>query len=291
MWHFGRAFSWTVIERSLAEAGVPAIPSKKKFVDLRPRKFLPETTTLWSFQNRGNWAVHDSAYRGNWAPEVPRNLILRYTKKGDWVLDPFIGGGTTAIECLLLERNCIGFDVNPAALALARHKLKTLRHKLKARLDGHLGKKLPEAHLFAGDARSMQQVQSSSVQLVCAHPPYLDIIEYTRRNPADFSTIYDPDRYLREMTKVFYEVFRCLKPGGLFCILIGDVRRCGRFIPLGFRVLNALLDCFDLEEIVIKRQHQCATMPFYNSKKNAFLRIAHEYLFVLRKPTETAPIS
>jgi len=135
----------------------------------------------------------------------------------------------------------------------------------------------------------MRQVRSSSVQLVCAHPPYLDIIEYTRRDPADFSTISDPHRYVREMRKVSYEIFRCLKPGGVFCVLIGDVRRSGRFIPLGFMVLNVLLDSFDLEEIVIKKQHQCATTPFYNSTNNNFLRIAHEYLFVLRKSTEADP--
>ncbi|GBD10408.1 hypothetical protein HRbin23_00049 [bacterium HR23] len=44
---------------------------------LQPAEFRLETTTVWSFENRGKWATHRGDYRGNWAPEIPRNLILR----------------------------------------------------------------------------------------------------------------------------------------------------------------------------------------------------------------------
>jgi len=59
-------------------------------------KFEPEstgiqTTTVWSFPERGNWATHKPTYRGNWAPQIPRNLILKYTQEGDLVLDPMEG--------------------------------------------------------------------------------------------------------------------------------------------------------------------------------------------------------
>lgn len=50
--------------------------------------------------------VHKSDWRGNWSPEVARNLILRYSNEGDVLLDPMIGGGTTAIEAKIL---CLSF--------------------------------------------------------------------------------------------------------------------------------------------------------------------------------------
>src|SRR4051794_39613869 len=82
----------------------------------RPRGFRLEPTTVWDFPERGAWASHDGGYRGNWSPYLPRNLILRYTQPGDLILDPFVGGGTTAIEAKLLGRHCVALDINGAAL-------------------------------------------------------------------------------------------------------------------------------------------------------------------------------
>lgn len=74
-----------------------------KISKINPENFEQECSTVWSFARRGKWATHNSKYRGNWAPEVVRNLILRYSKEKYCLLDPMIGGGTTAIECKLLN--------------------------------------------------------------------------------------------------------------------------------------------------------------------------------------------
>ena len=91
---------------------------------LNPENFEQECTTVWSFARRGNWATHKSKYRGNWAPEVVRNLIIRYSSENDFLLDPMIGGGTTAIECKLLNRNLLALDINPNALNFTPQWLK-----------------------------------------------------------------------------------------------------------------------------------------------------------------------
>ena len=77
---------------------------------LEPVDFGLERTTVWSFENRGKWATHRGDYRANWAPEIPRNLILRFTSPGDTVLDQMVGSGTTLVECRPLDRNGIGVD-------------------------------------------------------------------------------------------------------------------------------------------------------------------------------------
>ena len=70
----------------------------------QPEQFKLEETTIWSFKERGSWASHKGDYRGNCPPQVPRNLIMKYTNEGDIVLDTFCGSGTTRIETKLLNR-------------------------------------------------------------------------------------------------------------------------------------------------------------------------------------------
>jgi len=62
-----------------------------------------------------------------------------YTKPGELVLDPMVGGGTTLIEARLLGRNAIGVDINYDAIILTLHRLyyleKALEHSRKDELD------------------------------------------------------------------------------------------------------------------------------------------------------------
>ena len=95
----------------------------KKITKWEPEDFELEMTTHWSFPKRGDWATHDAKWRGNWSPYIPRNIILRYSKEGDLVLDQFAGGGTTLVEAKLLRRNIIGVDVNNVALNRCKEKV------------------------------------------------------------------------------------------------------------------------------------------------------------------------
>lgn len=89
---------------------------------LQPDNFEKESTSVWSVPERGKWATHNPKYRGNFAPQIPRNAILKYSKENDFVLDPMMGSGTTLIETKLLNRKGIGFDINPATINIAKKK-------------------------------------------------------------------------------------------------------------------------------------------------------------------------
>nr|WP_278278190.1 DNA methyltransferase [Blautia sp.] len=79
--------------------------------------------TVWSFPERGSWATHSGKYRGNWSPYVPRNIILRYSNPGEWILDQFLGSGTTLVEAKLLNRNAVGVDINPQSVSISEKNL------------------------------------------------------------------------------------------------------------------------------------------------------------------------
>lgn len=264
----------------------------KKIKALHPKSFAEERTTVWSFKSRGDWATHSGEYRGNWSPYIPRNVILKYSKPGELVLDYFCGAGTTAVEAKLLGRRCIAFDINDKAIELAK---KNVDFKIEPQqltfIDNKIFPQVYEPELSVGDARDLSFLQDNSIDLICAHPPYANIIHYTDSKEGDLS-FFDIEDFLREMSKVAKESYRVLKPGRQCAILIGDTRRKKHVIPLGFRLINVYLDAgFKLRELVIKRQHNCKTTGFWyaSSIKHNFLLLAHEYLPIFEKPKRIAP--
>jgi len=235
-----------------------------------------ETTTVWSFPERGSWATHKPTYRGNWAPQIPRNLILKYTQEGDLVLDPMVGAGTTLIEAKLLNRDAIGIDVNAQAIKLTKEAL-------KFEVDN---KSKQEA--YVGDTRKLEKIANDSIDLIVTHPPYLNIIKYSEHPiSGDLSNIGSLSKFIVELESVVKEFYRVLKPDHYCVILIGDTRRHRHYVPLAFNVMSLFLkNGFILKEDIIKIQHNCQTTPRWSSeaKKYDFYLIMHEHLFVFRKP-------
>ena len=246
----------------------------KKISKWEPEDFELEMTTHWSFPKRGDWATHDAKWRGNWSPYIPRNILLRYSKENDLVLDQFVGGGTTLVEAKLLNRNIIGVDVND--IALNRCKEKT-----NFDYEGANGK----IYLRKGDARNLNFIHDKSVDLICTHPPYANIIKYSEDIDEDLSRLKVND-FLEEMKKVADECYRVLKSDKFCAILMGDTRQKGHMVPMSFDVMSIFQEAgFKLKELIIKEQHNCKATGFWktNSIKYNFLLIAHEYLFVFRK--------
>ncbi|MHA2143325.1 MAG: TRM11 family SAM-dependent methyltransferase, partial [Candidatus Thorarchaeota archaeon] len=152
--------------------------SKFKVTHLNPKNFQQESTTVWSFKNRGKWATHNGNYRGNWSPYIPRNVILRYSQPSDLVLDQFCGGGTTAVEAKLLGRRCLARDISPAAVALTLRNL-GFEIPVQQKLDESESLYVYDPLVEVGDARNLDDIEDASVDLVCTHPPYANIVQYS----------------------------------------------------------------------------------------------------------------
>ncbi|MBQ9746946.1 MAG: methyltransferase domain-containing protein [Clostridia bacterium] len=243
-----------------------------KNIPLQPENFELETNTVWAFPDRGKWATHDAKYRGNWSPYIPRNIILRYSEEGDLVLDQFIGGGTTAVEAKLTHRNFVGFDINPSAIELSKSKC-------NFEFDTTCS-----TEISLCDARKLS-LPNESVDLICTHPPYADIIKYSDGIDGDLSHMPIKE-FLPEIHKVAEEAYRVLKKGKYCAVLMGDTRQKGMVQPLAFDTMTMFrLAGFQLKEIIIKEQHNCKATGFWktNSVKYNFLLLAHEYLFIFKK--------
>lgn len=146
---------------------------------------------------------------------MSRNLILRYSKPGDWVLDQFMGSGTTLVEAKLLNRNAVGVDINPQSVLISETNLKfqcETYSKISTR---------------NGNATDLHFIKDSRIDFICTHPRYANIIKYSKGIEGDISLL-GVEKFLAEIHKAAEESFRVLKKGKMCAVMIGDVRKYGK---------------------------------------------------------------
>mgnify|MGYP001589446617 FL=1 len=248
-----------------------------------PNGFLPEATTVWDFPIRGNWATHKSDYRGNFAPQIARNLILNYSEEGELILDPMVGSGTTLIEARILNRNAMGYDINQKAVDITTERL-------NFKVDNN-----STQTVSIGDVRNLSAIEDNAIDLIVTHPPYANIVTYSdRKNPDDLSSIAGIPKFLEQLTTGIQELFRVLKPNRYCAVLIGDTRKAQHYVPLSHFVLGLCLRSgFVLKEEIIKTQHNTKYANRWMKSANhfKFYLIMHEHLFVFRKPRNGEDLS
>lgn len=219
-----------------------------------------QTTTLWEYpsQHYGTGLQGDPRYVGATPSYVIWNLIRRYTREGELVVDPMCGSGTTLDVAKETGRVARGFDLSPY-----------------------------RADIEKADARKLPLARES-VQLVFLDPPYGDHIDYSD-DPACIGKLsaYDA-RYYEEMSQVIREGVRVLAPGGVFGLYVCDFfdKKKG-FAPVGFQLFAIMTSMLEpLDVISVTRHHKTLSMGNYHraaEEGNFFLR-GFNYLFIARKP-------
>ncbi len=242
------------------------------------------TDSLWIIPERDKTGKHDNSYHGNFVPQIPRQLILRYTKPGDVVLDPFVGSGTTAFEAETLRRNFIGIDIQ-----------KKLIEQIKKKLD----RNDTFLELITGDSTStttfekvretLEKNQRKSVQLAILHPPYADIIKFSD-SVRDLSNAKTLKSFLSLFSESIKNSVDVLGNGRYLAIVIGDKYTKGQWVPLGFYCMyEAQKLGLTLKSIIIKnmsgnraKQNKEAIWR-YRALSSDYYIFKHEYILIFKK--------
>jgi 16S rRNA G966 N2-methylase RsmD len=231
-------------------AGISEIKTGKiNEINLRRWKEYDEviTDSLWVLERRDNSGAHVAEYWGNFIPQIPHQMMVRYTKKGDWVLDTFVGSGTTLIECRRLGRNGIGIELNPKVAQRARELVEREQNKGNVTTD-----------IVVGDNRTID-IKSvltrhaiDRVQLLIMHPPYHDIIKFSE-DTHDLSNAKTTQDFLSMFGQSVENATPYLEKGRYFALIIGDKYSKGEWIPLGFFCMNEVLKRgYSLKAIIVK---------------------------------------
>jgi DNA modification methylase len=245
----------------------PRGPDKKrsapasKHIPRKPPVGL-QTTTLWDYpsQHYGDKMQGDKDYVGATPSYVIWNLLMRYTREGDKILDPMCGSGTTLDVCKDLKRDGIGFDISP------------YRDDIKQ-----------------GDARHLP-LKSGTVDFVFIDPPYSTHIKYSGHARCIGELDARGGGYYEAMTEVLVELARLLKPGGHLGLYVSDSFQKGQpFCAIGFELFQLMKQKAKLEPIdivaVTRRNKTLMRNNWHTaaSDGNYFLR-GFNYLFIMQKP-------
>ncbi len=182
-----------------------------------------------------------------------------------------MGSGTTLVEAKLLNRNAVGVDINPQSVLISETNL-----QFQCETNSKI-------YLRNASATDLSFINDARIDFICTHPPYANIIKYSKNVNGDISLL-SVDGFLKKMCLAAQESYRILKKGKICAVMIGDMRKYGRIVPLGFRVMECFLQAgFMSKEIIIKEQHNCHSTQYWEQQNNNFLLLAHEYIFVFQK--------
>lgn len=215
---------------------------RNKLNDLTSTEWIPETISVWNQKGLGAKHPDVKIEKQHPAPfsftDVAR-LIRFFTKKGDVVLDPFLGIGSTLKACAIEGRRGIGVELNPKYAQLSKERIEneTDEYTLK---DQQL--------VYQGDSREvLTTIDENSIDFVVTSPPYWNILHKKdhkvkqEREQHELDTKYSDHKddlgnideyedFLNELNSIFEKCAVVLKPQKYMAVVVSDFREKSKYI-------------------------------------------------------------
>lgn len=243
------------------------------------------TDSWWAIPKRDRSSSHMGDYWGNFVPQIPHQLMRRFTRPGEWVLDPFAGSGTTLIECRSLGRHGLAHELDPKVVALARRRVAAAANPYDVQTVVVQGDSTT-----ADFAALLSAAGGRSAHLAILHPPYHDIIVFGD-DARNLSRAPDVTSFYAALAAVAERVLEVLEPQRYLALVIGDKYSGGEWVPLGFESMAVLQRLgLRLKSTIVKNFEATAgkrgqeELWRYRALAGGFYVFKHEYIFLMQKP-------
>lgn len=220
-----------------------------------------EASTCWDFpdQSWGEIPCGDPSFHGVTPARCVVNLVRRYSRPRDIILDPMAGSGTVSDVAKALGRRPVAFDLFPRRRDIGR-----------------------------ADARCLP-LPDAMASLAVIDSPYSDNVTYSEDARCLGRVPCRDPRFYQEMGRVASEAHRVLRGGGILAWIVSDEYRGGVYTPVGFRLFEVLRRSFTpVDVVVLVRHHDRTLAPMWEhrARRFNFLLRGFKFLFILRKPAD-----
>lgn len=247
--------------------------------------------SLWLLGRRDNSSVHTPEYWGNFVPQIPNQIMRRFTHPGEVVVDLFCGLGTTLIECRRLGRHGIGVELVSWVAQRAQELVEQAENPCGVRT-------IVLGGLDACEQATAQRVQEEIERLgflnahcLFLHPPYHDIIKFSD-DPRDLSRAPTIKAFLERFSLAVENAVRLLAAGRHLALVIGDKYTKGEWVPLGFYCMEVCrraglrLKAINVKDIQgnERGKGRRTNLWRYRARRDGLYLFQHEYVMLFDKP-------
>ncbi|MEM3013858.1 MAG: DNA methyltransferase [Candidatus Bathyarchaeia archaeon] len=216
---------------------------------------------VWQFNYEKRDIRDKNVHPATFPISLSKKVIELFTHKGELIIDPFVGSGTTLIAAQDLQRNAIGFDLNKNYVKLAKNRL----------ADTRLFNNTKQL-VIQDDARNIQNyLKENTVKLIWTSPPYANLLNRPRKNKSrrdrkndqlgkieqysnderDLGTLSN-DEYAQQMGDIFEKLLPFLKPKAHCVINVPDMWWENKRITIHVSLINELRKRgYELRNIII----------------------------------------
>lgn len=246
-----------------------------------------------------SWFVHNPPPRekgvllhpAKFPEDLVREFIEFFTKRGQTVLDPMVGTGSTLLSCLDSGRNGIGIELSKRYCDIARRRVEAKRRSLRNR-DAQIG-------IIHGNALTIERYALPEIDYVITSPPYWDMLKmkgaFTQKerrskgwdvsyseDPDDLGNIADYEKFVDKLYTIFAKIYGKLRYNGYLTIIVKNVKKGSRTYPLAWDIGKRLSQVYTLkdEKIWCQDDQRLAPYGMYSAwVSNTF----HHYCLNFRK--------
>lgn len=227
---------------------------KKGFLScIEARDWMKNQIGVWQFMYEPRDIRDKNVHPAVFPIAMAKRVIEQFTHKGELVLDPFVGSGTTLLAAQYLDRNAIGFDLKQEYVDLSNSRVSEVPE------DAHC-----EQFAFCDDARNIvNRIAPGTVKLAFTSPPYANILNRERKNksrrgdlrqneqfgkveqysqdPRDLGTL-EADEFEKAISEIFKLMMPVFDEKAHILINITDAWIDGKRVPLHINIINAMRD-------------------------------------------------
>lgn len=228
-----------------------------------------------------SWFIHNPPPRkkdviqhpAKYPETLVQEFIEFFTKKGQNVIDPMVGTGSTLVACIRSERNGYGIELMPKYVKIAKQIIKIEEKQTKLFFQEKIAK------IIRGDARNIAQMALPKMDYCITSPPYWNMLNMKgaetqkkrkengldvsySKSKLDLGNISDYEQFVQELVNIYVGVSKVLKHNAYMTVIVKNVKKKGKIYPLAWDLGKEIGKFMSLKDEKIWCQNNQSLFPF-----------------------------